>query len=100
MITEREVEAALAAWGKEFEGPWEDHMRITLAAAEAARWQTMDTAPRDGTDVLGSCDWEELYVVARWSDGRWTAQWDGSPIGPELEITHWQPLPAPPEAAK
>lgn len=70
-------------------------------------WQPIDTAPRDGTDVLvllhpeiavrhGAkmeiCHYEDRPLLGE----TWTAQNRG--FSTELAgATHWQPLPPPPE---
>ena len=68
------------------------------AEAGAAGWQTMDTAPKDGTRVLL---WRRAIrdqPTPIMADGFWCETcW----VWPYLlsEPTHWQPLPTPPERA-
>jgi hypothetical protein len=52
-------------------------------------WQTMESAPRDGTDVL---IWDGHRVqLASWDAGWWVL------VEYTIEgATHWMPLPAPP----
>lgn len=70
-----------------------------LAAYEAALWQPIDTAPRDGTRVLvfappsGSEYPAMVQRVDWWRDGGWWQMRPGHPY------THWRPLPTPPEEA-
>jgi hypothetical protein len=82
-------------------------------------WATIDSAPKDGMDVLVFC--EGKILVARWVEivrGYWvwgmpTSFRDGRPItvlGPEHFVdgtrdhfhlkgpTHWMPLPEPPKS--
>lgn len=49
-------------------------------------WQPIETAPKDGTEVLM---WSETMGMAVWPS---TAKWD--------HVTHWMPLPQPPQADK
>lgn len=67
-----------------------------IAELEAGGWQPIETAPKDGTEILG-IQYHGRFSdpgIVRWddSDQEW---WDmdadqyGFP-------THWQPLPAPP----
>lgn len=77
-------------------------------------WQTIDTAPRDGTAVLvmrdlwpgtetghaTECNGHNTYVAMWWSDegtGAWICYMDrvSEPRCP-VEPTHWMPLPTPP----
>lgn len=66
-----------------------------------SEWRTMDSAPKDGTDVLVARrdDEGEMWcAVAQW----WVAAWAfayGRPPAMTLlafEPTHWHPLPPPP----
>ena len=63
----------------------------------ADAWQPIASAPRDGTRVLL---WDRVVgVLHAWWDGReWVHSWDSEPIPGQDALTHWQPLPAPPEA--
>lgn len=59
-------------------------------------WQPIETAPKDGTDIL---TWTHLpdafnpYIVVKWKRGTWVAV---DPLGEYLP-THWMPLPEPPQ---
>lgn len=67
----------------------------------ANEWQPIETAPRDGTDILVCCgpDFDPMFGVAAWrndTDG-WFIWWDTSGkivTWPEF----WMPLPLPPES--
>jgi hypothetical protein len=73
-------------------------------------WQPIETAPRDGTVIDG---WLQFYrdgvpssgsrvadmahEVAGWVDGDGDEiEWQDT-FGKETRLTHWMPLPAPPE---
>lgn len=71
------------------------------AEAEAAAawnqrgaWQPIETAPRDGTEILAWNGSERLILL--WSD--WLYGWTFNDDREILEglVTHWQPLPSPP----
>ena len=54
-------------------------------------WQPIETAPRDGTNVLAFwSDWGDCGVV-RFDRGEWWAM-----MHDVVTPTHWMPLPAPP----
>jgi len=105
VITDRMVEAAfekLKLWLLDSPAGRE-RIRAALAAADAAAWEGIESAPRDGTRVLVRQDGET--AVAGWM----TAIEDGSGewiiwrrFGSDamairmLAPTHWRPLPAPP----
>lgn len=63
-------------------------------------WLPIDTAPRDGSDVLvygrGS------YAVAHWDGSEWRdigdIGWAGMAGGDDNQPTHWMPLRPPPQA--
>ena len=74
--------------------------RALLAREQAAGWQPIETAPRDGTRVLtysptAASRWWRVTIL-RWhqpanpeAKGFWTGE-------RKVQPTHWQPLPAPP----
>ena len=70
----------------------------------APEWQPIETAPKDGTEVLvtlheyGDPTKRRLYEVARYSERG--AGWYGpSAHSPKLyDPTHWMLLPEPPES--
>jgi hypothetical protein len=106
-ITDAQVEAACeaawpAAWGKEWPldvaQDGRRRMRAALEAAEAAAWQPIATAPRDGTAILL---WVEgMMHVAYWArahgHGDW-AWWTFADYVSHQELaTRWRQLPAGP----
>ncbi len=58
-------------------------------AANAARWQPIETAPRDGRFVFVSDS--GTAIMACWEGTVWL-DWASYPFHP----THWMPLPQPP----
>jgi len=65
-------------------------------------WQTIDTAPKDGTEVLchyGQAWGGETVVLAWFKDwngkgnGAWVREGDNDYADP----SHWMPLPEPPK---
>ena len=76
-------------------------------------WQPIETAPKDGTWVLvfgNVCDesWREISVaVAQYTnelnggttEWHWQFAWyDGGYYGIVDDVTHWMPLPEPPQS--
>ena len=66
--------------------------------AVVQQWQTMDSAPKDGTSVLvnvgiGISIGEYLKGFHPWNDGAWWIE-GGQTTGVP---THWQPLPPAPK---
>lgn len=78
-----------------------DVIRAYLDAAD--EWRPIETAPKDGTDVLVSRrddDGEGEFAVAQW----WVHAWafmSGRPGDMPALLgfipTHWRPLPSPPK---
>jgi len=67
-----------------------------MQAMGGDRWRPIETAPKDGTEVLVYCSG---FYVSSFTSGSWYDP--GAPefdiLGTGLEPTHWMPLPAPPE---
>lgn len=83
-------------------------------------WQPIETAPRDGTDILVYYEFATVPIahIARWDDGE---MWDSTGFSSQEEAagwwsniesfvsqhklsgyntpTHWMPLPEPPKEA-
>lgn len=90
--------------------------RAIVADRQGDQWQPIETAPKDGTEILGVFSRDYGYqekptvygpYTVRFRDGKWVSSWDGSEVirsqtdfGTEYEDvmdpTHWQPIPAPP----
>lgn len=73
-------------------------LRLALRAdAGSSPWQSIETAPKDGTPILGYCD--QGPVVIRHSYGSWMVDnshgynEDGEVYG----VTDWMPLPGAPK---
>lgn len=84
------------------------HAAALLSAidAPAPQWQPIESAPKDGTPILAcyAPHYETngfLPVAVRWRayhpNARGNEEWRDSSGAKVRAITHWQPLPAPPE---
>jgi hypothetical protein len=73
---------------------------------ELPRWSPIETAPKNGTEILA---WGLLrgsygYTADEWCrdiiqwNGGWLARRMANRYATGFSPTHWQPLPAPPEA--
>lgn len=63
--------------------------------ASLTQWQPIETAPRDGTDILlSSTGWFGDVLVGCWSFGGWRDRDDSDRLNP----THWMHLPEAPSA--
>ncbi len=69
--------------------------------SEATQWQPIETAPKDGTEILiGRFDEDgsEWYATAEWWVRSWAFMWAKNidhPVLIDFEPTHWRPLPPP-----
>lgn len=77
-----------------------DQMRAYVDADRAARWQPIETAPKDGTAVLvyqkiDGAHW--LITPAYFAGGHWliVCFHDGN-VEYEIAPSLWQPIPLPP----
>lgn len=105
-----DIQTRVQRWLQGYEG-WADRqelldlaeplIRDLLAAVEARQWQPIETAPKDGTPVLVyDANWCG-NMGPRVTPAGWAPYTDGGGYWPGVtEPTHWQPLPAPPEAAR
>jgi hypothetical protein len=57
-------------------------------------WQPIETAPKDGTRVLGA-DHQAVEIIY-WADGYWYNQSVEISLWRVFPPTHWMPLPEPP----
>lgn len=70
---------------------------------EAEReWRPIDTAPKDGTHILANLEtrseqWQETLFWDGAEEWWWSVR-KGDYI--EYEVTHWMPLPQPPNRAR
>lgn len=101
MTTTRQIEAALAAFHAHMRGdihaPYDKAMAAALAAAEAAAWEPIESAPKDGRAILVSQN--GVCAIAGWS--RLGGYWQILPCSPSGEVNpinpdHWRSLPSPP----
>lgn len=116
MASEKEIEAAAraiygtgphtAAWeelsrlpGHGVRGPFLNQAKAALEAAEAVRWQPIESAPKDGTEV-DLWAYEGRAPACHYHCDEWMA-WGGDPEIGYITIkdpTHWRRIPAPPES--
>lgn len=96
-----------------------DDPRLMNYADPPPAWLPIESAPRDGTEIIGIFfrKWDEdskPTIYGPWTvafDGKkWRSSWDGHEVieymddfgtqykGPDIEPTHWQPMPALPTA--
>lgn len=72
--------------------------QISGHLSAAMMWMPIDTAPRDGTRILGLVRGAPPEVnILHWRDRIW---WDDLDQVYFQHVTHWMPLPAPPETEK
>jgi hypothetical protein len=104
-------EAILSKAREIYESSWPDPVRaIAEALMEASQqWQPIETAPKDGTIIdvwVNDPDGPFRQTNAIWNDGYWVLRrnmwssiesfFDEKGV-PKIKITHWMPLPKPPE---
>lgn len=74
-----------------------DPSRIQSQCCGMQGWQPMETAPKDGTEVLVFSKYEDI-VIAKWAE--WGGRDGGWIVGMEYAVsspTHWMSLPEPPK---
>jgi hypothetical protein len=77
------------------------HAEAAKQLEQVREWQPIETAPKDGSEVL-VCGWnvcggvkKQVVRVGRWSSNCWQT---GHAYNGFMYTTHWMPLPDPPEA--
>jgi hypothetical protein len=55
-------------------------------------WKSIETAPRDGTEIMAGQAGTGNVEFVRWIDGEWLDR----TADPFDEATHWMPIPQPP----
>lgn len=92
---------------------------VRIERCEEDRWQPIETAPRDGTEIIGIFHrrYDESsppttygpWTVA-WDGRKWRSSWDEQEVisymsdfgteykGPDIDPTHWQPMPGAPRS--
>lgn len=79
-----------------------NHARCYLALRKAQEWQPIESAPRDGTEiVVGKYYGEQWHAnTAAWMpEGANGPGWITPDCCEVIRPTHWMPLPTPPENA-
>lgn len=63
----------------------------------ASSWQPIETAPKDGTEILAWQKGEGAFVVF-WYSRLFNWKWTTHDLGGDENLypSHWMPLPAPP----
>ncbi len=65
----------------------------------ASQWQPIETAPKDGTAVLGKLIGSDIPIPVRMLHGNWVVSWDLHHLSEWDGPTHWMSLPNPPAIA-
>jgi hypothetical protein len=100
-LTKAQAADYLAALDSGFVGT---HWQVPTAKAGGkpmSAWQPIETAPKDGTELLLHCEYGSLVLGAwqEWEEVTGPKEgWLDNGEGFTLTPTHWMPLPAPPEA--
>lgn len=63
-------------------------------------WQSIETAPRDGTGILAKLPDSDMPHTVKFWRGVWVLAWDHSALVNWDEPTHWMPLPPPPSLGR
>lgn len=67
-----------------------------IALMRGQSWQSIETAPKDGTSILAT-EIDGEPVVSYFDEGGWVYSWHAYDGYRHWNPTHWQPLPAPPK---
>lgn len=64
--------------------------------ADLRGWQPIETAPKDGAEIL--IGWPDDVQIGWWERSRGYFGWHEASSPRTMQPTHWRPLPAPPES--
>lgn len=74
---------------------------MIIMKGKEVMWQPIETAPKDGTDILVMASYSMAPAVVYWKNGNVWDCWCLSAVmlrvGDEVKLTHWMPLPEPPK---
>lgn len=59
-----------------------------------SEWQPIETAPKDGTKIIGLLKWEDVSMIW-WTRDEWEGDYWDNDQGNEPEPTHWMPYNPP-----
>lgn len=89
---------------------WPEALMVTHEELEAIladelawipRWQPIETAPKDGTEIMGYCAGLRMFGLMSYeaweSAGVRQGMWATNDGGYQRSPTHWMPLPAAPK---
>ncbi len=65
----------------------------------ATDWRDISTAPRDGRRIIASTASYTEPLILYWCKHNGQEAWWDWDLDSYTDVTHWQPLPDPPEAA-
>lgn len=84
------------AWSLPANESWQAVAEAVVAAHEARRWRSIDTAPKDGAILAWSPERAMVFqVVWRRENNDWSLI--GRDGVSRMEYSHWTPIPAPPK---
>ena len=64
---------------------------------ETCGWQPISTVPRDGSPLLVTGPHFKYPQSVTWNNGALEENWNSNNVEKNGPVTHWMPLPKPPE---
>jgi hypothetical protein len=98
LIDAEQVRELFVSWQNGAGDDWDSFLRRLAALPDAtppAQWQPIETAPKDGTEIL--VFGESGVATDSWSPGCYVSETEDAEAGwSMLGHTHWMPLPPAP----
>ena len=70
---------------------------MTTLNENTQKWQPIETAPRDGTEIVGRDFKNGHRAIVIFDNNEWSCvSMNGEYLGIGFYPTHWMPLPTPP----